>query len=213
MIGYHKKFVFVHIPKNGGTSVSRVLRHYALPPHKYLAHWALRRMGHFGQKDPFNIHMDHSTAQECRAILGPARYDDFFTFTVVRDPWRRLYSSYRYSRMVEGRTHYDEAMKYSFEDFVEFLADNQPLAPQLGFVVDETGQIMVDFVAKLERLDEDFAHVCAQIGINRSLPHKNKSTRSRPEAITPRAVERIGQLYADDIAAFGYAPDEALADL
>ena len=213
MIGYHKKFVFVHIPKNGGTSVSRVLRHYALPPHKYLVHWAARRMGPLGHKDPFAIHMDHSTALDCRNILGPERFDEFFTFTIVRNPWTRLYSSYRYSQMLEGRTYHEEARKYDFESFVDFLADNEPLVPQKGFVADENGQIMVDFVGKLERRDEDFAHICARIGINRRLPHKNKSRRSGRDVFTPRAIERIGQLYAEDIAEFGYTPDQVLAAL
>jgi hypothetical protein len=48
--------------------------------------------------------------------------------------------------------------------------------PQHNFLFDKEENLLVDFVGKFERLQEDFNKVCKRLGISKStLPHINKS--------------------------------------
>ena len=47
--------------------------------------------------------------------------------------------------------------------------------PQLNWLVDEKGEIIVDFIGKFENLENDFQHICDRISVTVDLPFVNKS--------------------------------------
>ena len=72
MVSHKHKFVFLHIPKCAGTSIGEKLN------------------SHFDELwtySGFKIHHDDLTED----ILK-----NYFVFTIVRNPWDRLYSQYKY---------------------------------------------------------------------------------------------------------------------
>ena len=74
------------------------------------------------------------------------------------------------------------------------------------FVHDTSGAILVDFIARFERLEQEAQTIFSRLKLKgRMLPHTNASVR-RPyrecfDASSKRQVER---LYGKDIEAFGY---------
>jgi hypothetical protein len=95
IISHSRRFVFVHIHKAGGTSVEQ-----ALDPH--LA-WNDLILGGspFGERiqAPFQKRFGlskHSTIAEIEAVCGSRYLEEYFVFSVVREPLARLCSVYNF---------------------------------------------------------------------------------------------------------------------
>jgi len=77
-ISYSDNFVFIHIPKNAGTAVSK----------------------------SFGIETSkHNTVKEYINVLGEKQYDQMLSFAFVRNPFSRFISLYNYARMEESYYH------------------------------------------------------------------------------------------------------------
>jgi len=78
--------------------------------------------------------------------------------------------------------------------------------PQLDWISDAEGRIVVDFVGRFENLQGDCQRVCDIIGIECTLPHFNKTKRSRNyrEYYSSRTKRIVRETYGRDIEAFGY---------
>lgn len=156
----------------------------------------------------------HMTAQEYLkyGYLSQEQFDSMYKFAFVRNPWARLVSEYNYAG-------YDE--KWSF---AEWVLEHFPTAkdekglfqkggyrhvmPQLDYLVDDKGEMILDFVGKFESITEDFAKVCQDLGIHdKPLPHKNsgKKRQHYSEYYTPAAQKRVAEMYAKEIEMFGYS--------
>jgi hypothetical protein len=77
---------------------------------------------------------------------------------------------------------------------------------QLAYLVDSEGNILVDCVGRFERLDEDFARICARLVMPAvALPHLRKTAhRDYRQYYNAQTVDLIARRYSNDIAAFGY---------
>ena len=204
MISYMHGFIFIHIPKTGGKSVRKALRPYTLNPRQRLVQYVATRTS---QKDVYGIDIGHShaTAQDIRDIFGPASWNDFFSFAFVRNPWALVVSEYYFQRQRPQSKYHDLVSNGSLEDFVAFR-HSEGIRQQIDYVRDEDGKRIVDFVGRVENYPSDFAHICARLRITAALPHKNRTQhRSYHEELSLRARGLVAELYADDIAEFGYS--------
>jgi chondroitin 4-sulfotransferase 11 len=183
---YFAKYIFVHINKSGGVSVEHAL---GLP------------------------HKNHTTAAEYVEMVGKERWRRLFTFSVVRNPWDRVVSHYHF-RIQTGQTgmgisppSFEEWVKRTYsEQDPEFYNDPKFFAPQCEWLSDTEGTILVDFVCRLERIQEDFAHVCERIGIEAAVPHLNRTTRGPyQEYYDDTTREIVGRWFERDIELFGYS--------
>ena len=196
------KFIFVHIFKTAGTSVKRVLRRYAMPAWQDKANFVLKRVG-IPQYRPQEF-PDHQTASQIIDKIGRHKFDSYFSFAFVRNPWDWEFSHYRY--IVGEKTHPNHQAVASMKDFKTYLGwrcDNR-FQLQKDFVFHEGVQV-VDFVGRFENLNSDFETVCKQIGIRRRLPKLNVSRRGNyVEAYDEEMVEMVRQAFRDDVLEFGY---------
>lgn len=187
--------LFIHIPKSAGRSIVR---------------------GLFDVKS-----VEHAPADWYQR-LDSDRFERYFKFTFVRNPWDRAVSAYTYLKNGGSVASSEDALwaKFvdsfsSFDDFVknwmseENIMRNALFTPQHLFVQDIFGCNCLDFVGRFENLEEDFAAIAARLKIERELPHLNQS-RSAPyqQFYSPLSREIVGKLYAADIEQFGYRFDE-----
>jgi hypothetical protein len=172
--------VFVHIPKVAGQSIESVFLSRAGLTWQQREGMLLKPNSEPSKGPP---RLAHLTAQEYLELgyLSAAEFSAMFSFAFVRNPWDRLVSEYVYRQY-----------KCSFEDFIvncfptpkddDYIKGRdlyRHVIPQVDFICDCDGEVMVDFVGKFENIGEDFAAVTEQITGNRlSLPHKNKSSKS-----------------------------------
>jgi hypothetical protein len=142
--------------------------------------------------------------------VSPEEFDAFFKFAVVRNPWARAVSAYKY--MTEGRL-------VPFAAFVRDLglrvgdsAQARQLDPQATYVRSVDRVLIVDRVLRFENLSAEFAEVGRKIfGREEPLPVTNVS-RDRRDYRTfynDATAEIVARAYADDIASFGYKFDDA----
>jgi len=184
---YADDFIFVHINKTGGSSIETALR---LP-------------------------FQHRTARELRDRLGAEGWSQRFSFSFVRNPWDKVASHYFY-RVQTGQTGMRSkpvnfsswvALAYGQRDPV-YYDKAKMFMPQVDWISDEEGRMLVEFVGRFERLAEDFQTVCRRIGIEAELPHEKRSpNRDYRRLYTPDAADVVARWFARDIALFGYSFD------
>lgn len=210
------RFLFVHIPKTGGTSIRAALRYYKWNDPARLPLFFLSRLsavsGHrLACKLP-----RHARVIAAREMLPRDYFDSLFKFAFVRNPWDLQVSSYHHLRrerpqLLEGIA--------DFEGFLRLKLDpNRPpvyhfdvtMELQSSYLIDLEGRIIVDFVGRYERLAEDFGRACRRIGIpTPNLPHKRQAkNRSdyRPY-YTDTTAAWIATHFKRDLERFGYSFD------
>ncbi len=153
--------------------------------------------------------------------LDKGRYDGYFKFAFVRNPWDRLLSCYsqKLAPGGQGLNKKEDAgeglrVGMSFAEFVEAACRipdedaNPHFRSQHLTVCGPSGEVMADFVGRFENLEEDFAHVARKIGASHlQLPHLLPSKGSRPyrEFYDGRLAELAGERYQLDAEIFGYS--------
>lgn len=198
MIDNEKEFIFVHVPKTSGSSISRICGF------GYSNHNRLNRL----------------------IIDSGLDCSKYFKFTFVRNPWDRYISSFFYwkqytpkrlnriskseniKRYTEIKNYYDVVDKY--EDPMEFLRhihDDRTLVkcmnsfrPQSLWLDDR-----LDFIGRFETRAHDLKLVCGVIDIPYVDQTTNKTKRSDYRAYyTPECVDMLKDIYQSDIDRLNY---------
>lgn len=186
--------LFIHVPKSAGRSVVR---------------------GLFDVKS-----VEHAPASWYQQ-LDAERFDQYFKFTFVRNPWDRAVSAYTYLRNGGSPASVEDSQWAGFvggfSSFDAFICEwlsaenamrNALFTPQVVFLRDIFGRIDMDFVGRFENLQADFDRVAGQLGIDARLPHLNRSRSEDFRSFyTPASRDRVADVYAEDIEAFAYVFD------
>lgn len=204
LISYHKKFLFVHIFKTAGTSITNCLAPFCYRPESTRpSNWMAFLSVNWKKIHRIPI-KKHATALEIRSLIDREIFDAAFKFTFVRNPWDWQVSLYHYIlEHPENRGHEETKAMGSFRSFV-FSREKSDFT-QTGCLVDESNNLLVDFVGRFENIDEDFRTICSKVGIAARLPHINKSKRTDfRDYYDAETRELTARLYAEDIERFGY---------
>ena len=199
-------FIFIHIYKNAGTSITQALLPFAVNEWEQKAHIILKKIGisYFDQQ-PYD---DHLTASELVSRIGKSFFDKYFSFAIVRNPWDWQVSLYTY--MLKNTKHYQHELITGFNGFDEYIEwrCTQEVGYQRDFVYSEDGELLVDFVGRFEHLEDDFQHICSQIGISTSLPKSNVSnTKPYQDFYNEKTKELVKLTFEPDISTFNYEFD------
>jgi len=180
LLSHSHKFLFVHVQRTGGGSITRVLGEYAhVPPssriHRYLSKTGLVR-------DPLRIRLTaHETALGARRLLPRSMFDEYFKFALVRNPWSWLVSLYSRYGTTQSHRHFKQVSRMSFVEYVDWEVARDK-RHQHRFVCDGKGALIVDFVGQLETLHADLASACKRIGVEPpSEPPPRVGARPHPD--------------------------------
>jgi hypothetical protein len=206
LISHSKRFIFVHVPKAAGMSVTHALGRFD----DYLIRKKIwRRLVRpltppsLRQRVRRQFHVGHLTAQDIRAFVPD--FDGLFRFAFVRNPWDLHVSLYQYVRRTPVHPQHAFYKDKTFEDYLSVQA-----APAAGrqahFLCDGSGALLVDFVGRFERLEDDFRSVCKKIGVEAELPHLNRSRRDTYRSYYTAATrELVARIDRRDIELFDYS--------
>lgn len=192
----HHRCIFVRVPKCATQSIARSL---------------------FG-----NLGGGHLTIDQYRLVYPAREFHAFYKFAFVRNPWDRLVSAYFFLSK-GGVNDYD---KNWFDDNLSGYADFEAFVeqwltpehadsglhfrPQHRFLCLPNGSLGVDYVAYYERIEQDYEVIARHIGAAPTLKHVNASANRRRDYrdyYTPRMRDIVADVYAQDIALFGYRFD------
>ena len=203
IISHRHKFIFIHIPKTGGTSITKALMPFL----------GIKDLtGKDSHEDPL---YHHRTAQEIKKIVGEKIWNSYFKFAVVRNPWDLMVSEFHYFKNTPYLKNivpkYDEKIKnYStFRTFIEAEEKNTE-KPYLKYILDENGKNMVDYVATLENIDSDFEKIIQRIGLRGlKMIHDNQSEHKHYSNYYDNKTKLIVEkLFKNEIKKFDYKFEE-----
>ena len=184
-----KKFIFVHIQKCAGSSITQALDQFL--------QWNDIQSGGtlYGEniqkyyRQKFGLHK-HSQAREIKRVVGDSIWSEYFVFSSVRHPCSRAVSFYTWinKSIAKCKNKKADLWKWpitkaalatnSFSDFIrhkDFLSKSQ-----FSYISDENNSIIVDYICRHESLEKDFSYIAGNLGIdNIDIPQKNTSNTNR----------------------------------
>lgn len=218
-INHQNKYIFIHIPKTGGTSIENFLD--LCNPSNHFADevW-------FFQKG-VKYNYQHLTAfiYKTYGFLKREDFETYFKFTFVRNPYDRCVSEFFFSKgghkkdisipawvNIKPKIDFIDFSPKAFSEFLVRLSNNSLKAHdmlQSHFILDENQNSLVDFIGKYENLKEDLAKILDILKINKSineLPHsyKNLIPYDKSKYLIPKNKELIYDKFKKDFEIFGY---------
>ncbi|WP_455207117.1 sulfotransferase family 2 domain-containing protein [Kaarinaea lacus] len=190
------KSIFVHIPKCAGVSMNKTL---------------------YG-----NLAGAHTTLSDYTCIFSPKEINEYFKFTIVRNPWDRLVSAFHFLKkggMNETDKIWAQSNLGEYKDFRSFVLKwlNQDniwkyyhFQPQHHYFLESHQKVCIDFFAFLENLDNDFEFIAKKINSTHKLQQKNQSQhKDYKDYYDNETIKIVSKVYADDIRLLGYKFDNS----
>jgi len=199
-----KRFVFVHVQKTAGTSITAALRPYANHNKRTKLGSSLRLFGLPRDYRKYKFRT-HAALRDVQRRMPESLFSSYFKFAFVRNPWDRLVSEYNAALTKNrSRRHRRIARLDDFEAFIRYELRRGRLF-QYPMILNVDGDVGVDFIGRFESLEDDFRAVCRRIEVDHPLgrcnayPHRDY--REFYSDNTRRLVERG---WAQDIELLGY---------
>ncbi|EAK8303924.1 sulfotransferase family 2 domain-containing protein [Campylobacter coli] len=193
---FHDKYkcIFIHVPKVAGSSIERVI----YQTDKWL-------VGHVKASDYTKFDKD--------------KFDSYFSFGFVRNPYDRVVSAYHYLKndspdpcdIKWGRLHINNLTFEEFilslqdEEFKEEILSKNHFSFQYKYLCDKNMNILVNFIGRFEKLDNDFKKILNILRRKDSLVHINKSKHlNYRDYYNSQTYKIIREIYRDDFEIFDY---------
>ena len=205
MVSHSHKFIFIHIPKCAGTSVHKTLFQYADPSKG--CNYAIR------ERNWRNLELTNLIK----------KHDDYTIFAFCRNPLDRMVSIWKFlfrDKTFEQAVYLCENfLKQNPEQVYAKVGNNDTnltdaLFKELDYPFGDGGNIgyhvlpqshfvkHVNFLGKVETIQEDYNKLCHKIGIPQSILPQKMRTFHKPyhEYYNDELRERVESLYSDDMS-------------
>jgi hypothetical protein len=184
VLSYAKNFAFFHNYRTGGTSIRRALKRFA---------------------DEKRIRKPHTDPATVKNLIGSERFNRLFKFSFVRNPWDKMVSTYCYTRATPEHFEHQKVRNMSFNEFIKHVVAKEAKT-QYQYLSDNSGLLLVDFVGRFERLEQDYKAVCKKIGLSVSLEHLNLvSHKPYKSYYDKESREIVKDYFKKDIETWGYS--------
>ena len=204
MISHNKKFVYIHIPKTAGSSITKCFAKKG----KVLS----------GKENFDSIYFKHQKALPIQQALGD-EFENYYRFTFVRNPFDWIVSNYEFNRglhhpYVKG-TKFNVAIsvpkftaEYSFSYWLHWWVE-QFRPSQHMMICDEQGELLVPHIFKFESLTSDIEKVIETLNIKNTPPLKHllqsKGRKPYQEYFDNESAEFVRKHFKRDLELFDYS--------
>ena len=206
IISFKHKYIFFAVPKTA-THAMRI----ALRPQLHKMDWeqcTLFEKKYFPPKEFHKLNHGHISYNQLSGYLLPELLENYFKFAFVRNPYDRFVSAchfiYRKS---------DAMVNYPIETMKETINNKEKISqaifqPQYTFLINENGDIKMNYIGRFENLTLDYEKVRKQLSLStEKLLQRNKSShRPYREYYDTALQESVYEFYKKDFAYFDYRP-------
>lgn len=224
LLSYKKSFLFVHNPKAAGRSVKHQLGQYSLySPSKFhslnkiieninpgILSFENHKNNFFRNNINRRFFFDgHHTAAQIKKRFKNSEWDKLFKFGFVRNPWSREVSLYFFIKQnLAQHPEYEFINKFnSFKCYLDWTLQNKPLRFQKDYFCDSNGELIVDYIGKIETYDKDMSIVLDKIGIKKMQSTNENQSKHNDfrEYYDNESFDWIKSMYHRDITFFNYS--------
>ena len=217
LISHKHKFLTIDIPKTGTRTVRETL------------------VGSFDFVGKGKSH--HMDIKRCKKLFIDSGFlfDDYFKFSIVRNPWSRYVSfcsyvfdrvssfeinaesldkeSERYKRLKKQYNVYSNLINRADKNKIKLMKTLIETTPtQYDFISNSDGSVTMGMIATTENLNEDIKVFCGRVGIKEDIKilHSNKNSRSEPikNYYTQELIDMVAEKEKWVIDKFNYNSDE-----
>lgn len=216
MVSDKYKCIFIHIPKTAGTSIEKALEHFKELDRGVQDHRTIRDIIPVSTNDlifsiinrEFNVfYIKFKKFIKDYKENYHIKYDTYFKFSFVRNPWARVFSWYNnVMRDDNHKKRFDVNHDCTFKYFIKNHMNQWELKPQLYWLMDKHGNIPLEFIGKFENLENDFKIVADRLNLD--CPKLPKLLISNVHNYTDYydndMIDAIYKTYIDEIKIFEY---------
>lgn len=212
-----KKLIYIRLPKTASTSISDLLI----------------KENNFKYLNSKNINHNNIIIEPLRLIkynlintniFSNGLYNEYnkiikikdhHTFTIVRSPYTRLVSAWKYLTNHEKikSNNMKKNIDINFEDFVYYvykeqknleLRDRWHIEPYSN-LLNKSGKIFVDTIIKFEKINKEFKDFCEKFNIKGQLKTLNSSKiKNYNSYYNETLIEMVNEIYKSDFNLFKY---------
>jgi hypothetical protein len=220
-----KPYLFLHIPKTGGTSIAEVLPHgrTTSEPLQCRLRQTFTPVGYGAKPHHYTLEQ----YEKC-GITKIKDFNNLYKFAFVRNPWDRVVSMYAHFLRAGSFYIYPDSPHFSSRlNFVKFVRDMMStlekdlhylryeghVVPQIKYTHDSEGNQIIDFIGKYETITKDLGRLneICDWGLSEiRIPHLNKADKEYKDYrdyyydghnITK---EIVAEIFAAEIELYGY---------
>jgi len=201
MISYEKKLLFIHRGKSGGNSISKVLSGECSDLSLEVKH---KHQDGIDRFEPVSLGLDipkHAGLNEYLKKDPLIKLNDFYKFSVIRNPYSRLVSAYfSPHRLINLGT--DEFVRSEFINLIEKQKTFR------GFVcLSDKDQLdtNMDRILKFENLTKEFNLLGKELGFTQTLPSLNKGvSRDYRDYYDDEIIDLVETKFSEELKFFDY---------
>ena len=208
LLSLKHKFIFLHIPKTGGSSARKVLEDFCVDIRPHLREGAKALVAK-RQSMGLSVNPPHIS------LFGVSQFLDldlseFIVVCVVRHPFDRLISYYKYLRYHQKnhRLH-DQAKNSDIDTFVDqFILDKEhDTQPQFNYFAPPPNLIVKGHrILCYENIEHEFSQLTDFLGLpNLELPRINQSRTVKGLALSDTSKKHLASFEAETFQLMGYS--------